>query len=128
MRKALMSAVLRTLRVGLGRTATASSSRRTALELLGDPSERRPRDPRAVCRRLHRGPVVKVTELRFIAPPETAVLTPEQLAAWLQVSGRQLDRMGAIPYFLAGGTRSKRYLVRTVLAHLEAEARKETAA
>lgn len=64
---------------------------------------------------------MKVTDLRFIAPPETAVLTAEQLAAWFQVSGRQLDRMGQIPHFLAGGARSKRYLVRSVLAWLEAE-------
>jgi hypothetical protein len=71
---------------------------------------------------------VKVADLRFIAPPETAVLTAEQLAAWFQVSGRQLDRMGEVPYFLAGGARSKRYLVRSVLAWLEAEARKEVAA
>ena len=72
---------------------------------------------------------VKVTDLRFIAPPETAVLTAEQLAAWFQVSGRQLDRMGEIPHFLAGGARShKRYLVRSVLAWLEAEAKKGVAA
>jgi hypothetical protein len=71
---------------------------------------------------------VKVTDLRFIAPPDTAVLTAEQIAAWFQISGRQLDRMGDIPCFQAGGTHSKRYLVRTVLAWLEAEAKKGAAA
>jgi hypothetical protein len=71
---------------------------------------------------------MKVTDLRFVAPPETAVLTAEQLAAWFQISGRQLDRMHRIPYFQAGGAHSKRYLVRSVLAWLEAEARKDTAA
>lgn len=61
-----------------------------------------------------------------LAPPETAVLNPEQLAAWFQVSGRQVERIPNLPYVIIGGptSRSKRYLVRTVLAHLEAEARK----
>ncbi len=59
----------------------------------------------------------------YLAPPETAILTPEQLAGWFQVSGRQIERMEAIPYFLAGGARSKRYLVRSVLAWLEQEAK-----
>jgi hypothetical protein len=56
---------------------------------------------------------------RYPDPPETRILTPEQLAEWLQVSERQVERMDAIPYFLAGGKRSKRYLVRTVLAWLD---------
>lgn len=71
---------------------------------------------------------MKIAEPRFLAPPETAVLTAAQLARWFQISLRQLDRIPEIPYFLAGGTHSKRYLVRKVLAWLEAEARKDTAA
>lgn len=59
----------------------------------------------------------------YLAPPETAILTPEQLAAWFQVSGRQVERMDDIPCFLAGGTRSRRYLVKSVLQWLEAQAR-----
>lgn len=65
---------------------------------------------------------------RFTAPPETAILTPEQLAAWLQISPRQLERMGGVPCFLAGGTRSRRYLVKAVLAWLEAQTRNEGSA
>lgn len=58
----------------------------------------------------------------FLAPPETAVLTPRQLAAWLQVSERQLDRLEGMPCVYVGGARSKRYVVRDVLEWLHAQA------
>ena len=55
------------------------------------------------------------------APADNAVLTAAQLAKWLQISERQVDRLRGIPYVPAGGTRSKRYLVRTVVTWLEAQ-------
>lgn len=53
------------------------------------------------------------------APAETAVLTPAQLATWLQVSERQIERWDGVPWFYVGGSRSKRVLVRDVLRWLE---------
>ncbi len=50
--------------------------------------------------------------------PET-VLNIEQLAAWLQVSKRQAERL-EIPCFYLG-TRTRRYLAKDVLKYLEAK-------
>jgi hypothetical protein len=52
------------------------------------------------------------------ALPETAVLTPPQLAAWLQVSERQLERIDGIPW-VTFGKRSRRALVRSVLTWMQ---------
>jgi hypothetical protein len=61
-----------------------------------------------------------VTErTRYLAPPDNAVLTQDELAAWFQVSGRQLDRIKDVPCVELGGPRSKRYLVKAVIAWLE---------
>lgn len=57
-------------------------------------------------------------ELRALAPPETALLTPAELARWFQISERQVDRLEGIPW-VTFGARSRRALVRSVLAWLE---------
>jgi len=49
------------------------------------------------------------------------ILTREQVAKWLQVKPRQLDRMG-VPY-LDLGTKTKRYLATDVEAWLESQRR-----
>lgn len=49
-------------------------------------------------------------------PPET-VLNIEQVAEWLQVSTRTVERLD-IPFFLLG-KRTKRYLARHVLEFIE---------
>ena len=51
--------------------------------------------------------------------PLGAVLTREQVAEWLQVRPRQLDRMG-VPY-LDLGHKTKRYLATDVEAWLESQ-------
>ena len=57
----------------------------------------------------------------FSAPPETALLTAAELATWFQVSPRQLERIPGLPSVLLGaGAQGQRYLVRAVLAWLEA--------
>jgi len=61
-------------------------------------------------------------ELRALAPPETALLTPAELARWFQISERQLDRLPGIPN-VTFGKRSRRALVRSVLDWLEAQAK-----
>lgn len=48
--------------------------------------------------------------------PES-VLTIEQVADWLQVSKRQAERLGIPCFYL--GTRTRRYLGKTVLEFLE---------
>jgi hypothetical protein len=58
--------------------------------------------------------------LRALAPAETALLTPAELARWFQISERQLDRLPGIPY-VTFGKRSRRALVRSVLAWLESQ-------
>ena len=62
---------------------------------------------------------------RALAPPETALLTPAELARWFQISERQVDRLEGLPW-VTFGKRSRRALVRSVLAWLEA--RKTSAA
>jgi hypothetical protein len=59
------------------------------------------------------------------APPDNAVLTPKQLAAWFQISERQVDRIDGLPYVLFGGSRSKRHPVRLVLRWLETLERRQ---
>ncbi len=59
------------------------------------------------------------------APADNAVLTPKQLAAWFQVSERQVDRIPGLPYVLLGGSRSKRHPVRLVLSWLETLQRRQ---
>lgn len=59
------------------------------------------------------------------APGETAVLTPKQLAAWFQISARQVDRIRGLPYVCLGGSRSKRHPVRLVLSWLETLQRRQ---
>lgn len=49
--------------------------------------------------------------------PETAVLNVKQVAQWLGVSTRSVERLDIPCVFL--GTRSKRYLGKDVLAYLE---------
>lgn len=60
-------------------------------------------------------------EIRALAPAETALLTPAELARWFQVSERQVERLEGIPW-VTFGARSRRALVRSVLAALEAGA------
>lgn len=52
--------------------------------------------------------------LRFVAPPETAVLTPAQLARWLQISERQVERLEGVPWERFG-SRTRRVLVRKMI-------------
>ena len=59
------------------------------------------------------------------APADNAVLTPKQLAAWFQISERQVDRIPGLPYVLFGGPRSKRHPVRLVLSWLETLQRRQ---
>ena len=66
-------------------------------------------------------------EIRAPAPPETALLTPVELARWFQISVRQVERLEGIPW-VTFGARSRRALVRSVLAWLEAEAKRKGAA
>ena len=54
------------------------------------------------------------------APPREAVLTPEQLCAWLQISHRQLHRLD-VPCIRLG-RRTVRYSVEQVLEHLKRRA------
>lgn len=61
------------------------------------------------------------TDLRAVAPPENALLTPAELARWFQISPRALDRIEGVPYVRFG--KRKRALVRSVLAWLEARSR-----
>ena len=53
--------------------------------------------------------------------PLGAVLTREQVAEWLQVRPRQLDRMG-VPY-LDLGHKKKRYFAKDVQAWLDGQRR-----
>ena len=71
---------------------------------------------------------MKLRPAGYLAPPETAVLTLEQLAAWLQVSPRQVERAAWVPWFTVGGTRSRRVLVRDVLKALAERAKAGEAA
>jgi hypothetical protein len=52
-----------------------------------------------------------------VAYPETAVLTIEDVAAWLQVSKRHAERLHIPCFYL--GTRTRRYLGSTVLDYLK---------
>lgn len=52
-----------------------------------------------------------------VAPEPTAVLTPEEVAAWLKVRPRQLERL-KVPCVKLGH-RTRRYLAREVLSWLE---------
>ena len=54
------------------------------------------------------------------APPREAVLTPEQLCAWLQISHRQLHRLDLPAVRL--GKHTVRYSVEQVLEHLKRKA------
>src|SRR6266576_2222148 len=59
------------------------------------------------------------------APADNAVLTSRQLAAWFQISERQVDRIPGLPYVCLGGSRSKRHPVRLVLSWLETLQRRQ---
>ena len=59
------------------------------------------------------------------APASDAILTCRQVAAWLQLTPRQVQRLG-IPYFDLG-LKNRRYVARDVLAYLETK-RREAAA
>ncbi len=61
---------------------------------------------------------------RVASPPPTAdaILTRKEVAAWLKVKERQLDRLG-VPY-LDLGRKTKRYLARDITAWLEAKRRR----
>lgn len=52
-----------------------------------------------------------------VAHPPEAILSIEQVAEWLQVSTRTVERLDIPPVFL--GTRTKRFLGRDVLAYME---------
>ena len=52
-----------------------------------------------------------------LPPPSDAILTRKEVATWLKVKERQLERLG-VPY-LDLGRKTKRYLARDVLAWLE---------
>lgn len=53
----------------------------------------------------------------FVVPPPEAVLTTDQVAAWLQVHTRQVQRLG-IPA-LKLGHKTVRYRARDVMAWLQ---------
>ncbi len=59
----------------------------------------------------------------FLAPADNAVLTPAQLARWLQISERQLERRDDIPW-VSLGKRTRRVLVRDMITVLQSRARK----
>ncbi len=48
---------------------------------------------------------------------ETSVLTIDQVAEWLQVSKRQVERLNLPCFYL--GARTRRFLGKTVIEHLE---------
>ena len=52
-----------------------------------------------------------------LAYEPTAILTVEQVAAWLQVSVRSVERLDLKCVYL--GTRTRRYLAKHVLEYLE---------
>lgn len=54
---------------------------------------------------------------RVIAHAPEAILDIEQVAEWLQVSVRTVERLDIPPVFL--GTRTKRFLGRDVLNYME---------
>ena len=58
-----------------------------------------------------------MTEREVIAYSAEAVLDIEQVAQWLQVSKRQAERLHIPCFYL--GTRTRRYLGKTVLEFLE---------
>jgi hypothetical protein len=60
------------------------------------------------------------SELAFkLGPAPDDILTRDEVAAWLKIKPRQVERLG-IPC-LNLGHKTKRYLVRDVLAWLEAQ-------
>lgn len=61
--------------------------------------------------------VLRLDPSPVVAYPAEAVLTIEQVAEWLQVSKRQAERLHIPCLYL--GTRSRRYLGKTVLEYLE---------
>lgn len=65
-------------------------------------------------------PQADLAAIRAAAPPETAILTLEQVAAWLQVGCDAVLRLG-LPT-IAISERQARYSVRQVLAWLERRA------
>jgi len=65
--------------------------------------------------------VAAVEVLQKRPDPLGAVLTREQVAEWLQVRPRQLDRMG-VPY-LDLGHKTKRYFAKDVQGWLERQRR-----
>jgi hypothetical protein len=60
---------------------------------------------------------------RWLAPPDNALLTEDELASWFRVSGRTLDKVSDVPS-VRFGKRSRRYLVRAVLRWLERQSRR----
>ena len=62
-----------------------------------------------------------VLDVPVEAPPETAMLTKEQAAAWLQISERQLERLN-LPVVMLG-KRTPRYHVGSILEHLTRRAK-----
>jgi hypothetical protein len=64
--------------------------------------------------------VLDMTRLREATPPETAMLTREQVAAWLQIGVTAVDRLDLPTIQL--GAHTIRYSVRQVLDHLERRA------
>jgi hypothetical protein len=61
-----------------------------------------------------------------LPPPPDAVLTRDEVCAWLKVRPRQVDRWGIPCVYL--GPKSKRWLAKDVLAWLEQHRRNGTAA
>jgi len=59
-------------------------------------------------------------------PDPDAILTCRQVAQWLQLTPRQVQRLG-IPYFDLG-PKNRRYRARDVMAHLETKRRTGSAA
>jgi hypothetical protein len=53
-----------------------------------------------------------------VAPPDTAMLTPAQLAQWLQISERQVERLEGVPWERFG-SRTRRVLVRKMIDWLQ---------
>lgn len=59
-----------------------------------------------------------------LPPAPDAILTREEVANWLKVKPRQIERLG-VPV-LNMGRRTKRYLARDVLAWLDSVRRRRT--
>ena len=64
-----------------------------------------------------------LAEVARAAPPPTAILTKEQVAAWLQIGVNTVDELGLPTIMLT--ERNLRYSVRQVLEYVEGQAERQ---